>query len=412
MNLDFLLISENIEISRQRLGIIIVLLVPTLSWFLILQMYIYELMKNLSGTQYWINFNLILFYGFGILSAILGSTITKKISRMKLIIIWIFLGVFTTASSVIFHGVAISWVISIMLGFSFGLGFPIAQSYLASYTAINERARVAGIIILLTLILLFLSRTLIAILGLNLTDVVFFLVLLKLSSLFALKYDHTKIENVLQKSWFSVLSDKEFLYYIVPWFMFCVASALRASWSFEQFPDYDYYYFISNILFLICASVFAYLSGIIADYIGRKSPIIISLVLMGISFAVLYFEMNAAILLIFNIFHGIAWGGLLTIYITIPGDLAFNSAKEKYYVVGSAIPLVLYLVFSIIAQILPITLTPQELAPILAIIIISSIIPIMRAIEPLPISKMRYRNMKKYIDKVGELIEEHKEDNL
>jgi MFS family permease len=405
---DFSWLKEDVEISRRKFAAVTILMVCTLAWFLLLQIYFSSIISNVTGENYWVYIDLVLFYGFGAFSAIIGSMISEKISRRKLIGFWIMLATITTASLAFFQGTIISVLCSISLGFSLGLGFPSSESFLADHTTVKDRGRVSGIIIFGALVVMFLAMIVITFLSFDLTFIIFFLAVLRMTSFLALILDSSEREIGKQKPWLSILTYREFAFYILPWMMFNIATGLRGWWSFPDLPEYESVIMMGGILFLVCTAFFGLISGFVADYFGRKYPIISGMILMGVSFAVLGVAVSPEILIIYDIISGIAWGFLLTIYLAIPGDLAFPLSKEKFYALGMVIPFILFLFFSAVPEFYQISISPSELSPFLSMIIFLSIIPILRAKETLPKRKLEERRMKKYVDKVGKLVQESK----
>jgi len=402
------LLTEGVEIPRRKFAATVVLTAGTLAWFFLLQFYFNSIFVNVVGENDWVNFNMVLFYGFGAISAIIGSTISEKISRRKLLASWIMLGALTTALMAVFHGTILSVFFSVLLGFSLGLGFPSSLAFLADCATLKERARVSGTIILVTLVAVFLTMAVMSILSFSITLVIFSLTVLRLSSFLALILEKCEREKGRQKPWSSILTYREFAYYIFPWMMFNIATGLRGWWSIPHLPEYESARLVGSILFIVCAAIFGFMSGIVADYLGRKQPITLGMILMGVSFAMLGVAMSPEILLAYDIVSGMAWGFLLTVYLAVPGDLSFPSSKEKFYALGMVTPFILFLFFSAIPELFIISISPSVLSPFLSIIIFLSIIPILRAEETLPKSKLQERRMKKYVDKVGKLVQESK----
>jgi MFS family permease len=193
-----------------------------------------------------------------------------------------------------------------------------------------------------------------------------------------------------------------------PWLMFNIANGL---YSFVNFPQSDEYLWAStfgNVVHVVGAGLFAFIAGIVADKIGRKQPIMVGLVLLGISYVLLGFAPSWQTLFAYLTLSGVAWGLIMAVYFVIPGDLAFAGSQERFYALGAVIPFILYSSFSSFAKLIPNRPETSTLSPILSIVLFLSVIPLFFVPETLPESKTHERKLKKHIEKVGELIQDSK----
>jgi MFS family permease len=160
----------------------------------------------------------------------------------------------------------------------------------------------------------------------------------------------------------------------------------------------------SAILRPIGIAVIAVISGFLSDKIGRKKLVIIGLVLLGISYALVGYEFNPDTFFIQRILSGLAWGILIVIYTTIPGDLASSSSAEKYYTFGMIIPFILYTSINGLWRFINFTPRLDLFSTILSMVLFLSVIPILYAAESLSESKIQEFKLKSYTKKVGEVI--------
>ena len=100
---------------------------------------------------------------------------------------------------------------------------------------------------------------------------------------------------------------------------------------------------IGVMLHYLTWAVFGLVSGIMADRLGRRQPIMIGLVSLGVSFAILGIVTNPVAYVLYQVLSGVAWGFLFTVYITVLGDLASYGSKEKFYAMGAIMPIILTL---------------------------------------------------------------------
>jgi len=111
-------------------------------------------------------------------------------------------------------------------------------------------------------------------------------------------------------------------------------------------------------------------------------------------------------MLIYYITYGVAWGFLFTLYLAVPGDLSYSGSKEKFYALGTMMPLIVYMSLSAAPQFLNISVSANILSPILSIILFLSVIPVFRATETLPENMIRERKLKEHIQKMQKLVQE------
>ena len=105
---------------------------------------------------------------------------------------------------------------------------------------------------------------------------------------------------------------------------------------------------------------------------------------------------------------GIAWGFLIAIYITIPGDLAGSGSKEKYYALITIIPLIINMGIPELSDFFEISAPANVLSPIFSITIFLSVIPVLYATETLPQTKIRERKLREHVKRVGKIVQESK----
>jgi MFS family permease len=200
---------------------------------------------------------------------------------------------------------------------------------------------------------------------------------------------------------------KEFFYYLFPWMIFVVASGL--AWNlFSQNEAYLSAVSMGTVFRYAFIAIFGFVWGVVADRVGRKQPIIIGLIILGVSFALLAFTMSEVSVLLYLSASGIAWGAFLTIYLIIPGDLSPFGSREKFYALMTILPLIILFTLPLIDTASITNFSPSSFSQILSILLFISIIPVLRARETLQESKIRTRKMKEYTEKIGKIIQESK----
>jgi MFS family permease len=132
------------------------------------------------------------------------------------------------------------------------------------------------------------------------------------------------------------------------------------------------------------------------------------MVMLGVSFALLGLATSPLSVLVYYTISGIAWGFLMVVYLAVPGDLALPGSKEKFYALGITIPLIIYMGLPAISEFLNVGVPANALSSVLSIIIFVSVIPVLRAAETLPESKVRERKMREHVREVGKLLQKSK----
>jgi len=88
----------------------------------------------------------------------------------------------------------------------------------------------------------------------------------------------------------------------------------------------------------------------------------------------------------------------MVVYLSVPGDLANQGPKEKFYALGIIIPVLIYMGIPAVSEFLDIGVPASALSSVLSIILFLSVIPIFRAKETLPETKKRAREISDYLD--------------
>ena len=374
------------------------------NWFFLLSVYFVDLFVQVTANPFWVTIGQVLFIGTGILSAILGSLISDKIDRRRFLWSWIALGVISTALLALFQGILFSVLSSILLGLSLGLGLPSSLAFLADFTAVEERGRTAGTSILITFIMAFLAIAIANILHSTLLVIVLLLIVVRSTSFLSFVLEKSETKRVEYKSRLPKPDYKELSFYLFPWIMFVIASVI-ASNLIPTTEELQWAVSTGTVIRYAFIALFGFIWGIVADHNGRKQPIIIGLVVLGISFALLSISISTFSVIAYLALSGVAWGSFLTIYLVIPGDLSIPHHREKFYALGTISPLIIMFSLLLFLTATP-RISPIPFSQILMMIVILSIIPVWRAKETLLESKIQERKMKEYAERLGKSIQE------
>ena len=408
-SLKLRILTQGVVSSSRRLMAATLIASGALAWFFLISVYLVNILTIIAPSPFWALTGQVLFVATGILSAILGGLVSQKIDRRKFLWSWIGLGVISTALLALCQGIVFSVVVSILLGLSLGLGLPSSLAFLADLTVIEERGRIAGSSILVTFIMAFLAMTIASILNSTLLVIVLLLIAIRSTSFFALVLEKTETTKTENETRLPKPDYKELSFYLFPWIMFVIASIV-ASNLIPSAEEFQWAITLGNLLRYAFIALFGFAWGVVADRNGRKQPVIIGLVLLGISFGLLGVSMEPISVFVYLALSGVAWASFLTIYLVIPGDLAIPYYREKSYALGTISPLIIMFSLVLLLSAAP-PISSFSVSQILMIIIFLSIIPVWRAEETLPESKIRKRRMKERLEKLGKLIEESEKTN-
>ena len=353
-----------------------------------------------------------LVYGLAIFWSITISFIGSRISRRKLLFTSIILGVISTALLSLVQETFFASIVSVLLGTSLGLGLPSSMALVADYTIVDNRGRVSGIIILGTFIITFISMAIIRMLNLDGLSLIPILVVVRSISLVSLVIDKLSkpLTTSLKETRLPATTYREFIFYLCPWVMFTIASALARSLIVNVIVDdravSSAYELGTNLRWGFIA-LFGLTAGFIADRFGRKLPIIFGLATFGVGYILLGFSMSEITIIIYYALSGITWGLFFVIFLVIPGDLSIPRLREKFYALGYILPLTGILALSVIpVPNISDLLDTNLIAQILGICLFLSMYPVFRAKETLTEKKIREREMKEHAKRIGKLIHE------
>jgi len=403
-------VKPNVLLQRDFLPVFIII-VNAFSWYFPLYLFFQSIVGKFEVESTF------LLVAFGVqcvatvVSAIGGTALIKKFpSRDAFLSVWMFVGIVASILMITLEtfNMAYILVVSFLLGISLGLGFPSCLAYFGDYSTEENRGRLAGITFFASCLCMFFIGLLLSFS----TLVVGALILaawrgigLFLFRLTRSKQEYSK-ETMVEISYGSVLLDRSFLLYLVPWIMFCLI-------NFLGYPVLTIFFGEDFALFMTIAefgigSFAALIGGWFADSIGRKRVIIFGFIVLGIGYAVLgLFPNHVLSWYLYLILDGVAWGTFsLMFYMVIWAELAGNRIKEKYYLIG-----VLPFLISSYIQIL---FTPYaELIPISAAFSLASfflflaVLPLMYAPETLPKKVIEQKRLGKYLKDVRKIKAKH-----
>ena len=402
-------LTKGMTIPRRKLLAVVLLFSSSFAWFFVFYRELDVMASpNVAPESFWIDAGLMSLLVSIVISALLGSYISGKVNRRRLVLLWLIVGVLVTIPILLLQGDEFLVIWGAIAGLSFGIGFPSCLAYLAESTAPDERGRVAGIAVLVTFILLIFSMLLIDGLGLKSTGILLLTLGIKSIGFLSFKLDSIGEVRKEAKPWRAILGYRDFNRYFLAFVLFMVAAGLVSLvWQgIATGPDYIEVERTALLLRYLGLIVFATIAGVMADRIGRKKPIIAGLVMLGAAYAIVVLLTTPEIYFVNLLLSGFAWGIIIVVYLVVPGDLAFLGSTERFYTVGWVLPLILYTGIQGVGRFVDFPIRTEIFSMILTMVLFVAIIPLLSAVETLSESKIRETELRKHAEKVSKLIQE------
>jgi len=399
------------QIGGRKLFVAAILFCTTLAWFYIFHTYLLDLMLNNAGNNaVYVSVGKLLFYGAAVVSGIVGSLISERTERKRFLWFWLTLSFLSTISLTIPLGLEFSLLISILLGTSFGLGFPTCQALLTENTRVDSRGRIAGVVIFISFVVVVTILLLATPLKLGITELLMVCAGLNATGFLALSIAPIEREKGPKKSWGYILTSKSFASYAIPWLIFNIANGLL---SFGKLSTDIQSVAVTGTALEFLATIFTALAaGFLADRNGRKQPMLAGLVMLGIGYVFFGIVATPESYLVYLLVEGIAWGLIAVVYMqVILGDISSQTgSKERFYALGGImIPFLTRTAFSVGQELSGLSVPANSLSTVLSIMTFLSVIPLIRVPETLPEAKIGERKLKEHIEKLGKIIQESEE---
>jgi len=344
-------------------------------------------------------------------SAVIGSLLVSRYSKkQRFLTYWMIAGVFLSLAPLFLSLSTVGGLIAVsaIFGSYFGLGMPATMGFFASSTTTENRGRTGGI----TFLAIGLAFFAIGNLGFESTIVasaVLAGIRLAGLALFFLLGSKEDIPVRQSKSTYrSILRERSFVLYLVPWVMFNVVDYLTISVMNTFITDINFIR-MSSVFENGLMAVFAVLTGFLVDIKGRKRLAIFGFAFLGIGYATLGILQNSGWLL-YTISDGIAWGSFNVLFLFVLwGDIAQGKDSEKFYVLG-ALPYLLsnlmYLVFDPIAKSL---IKSSQIFTFASFFLFLAVLPLVIAPETLSEKVMKELELKTYLEKAKKIAEKAQE---
>lgn len=405
---------EELGISKKDFFIVFDLLLNAFIWYYMTLSTINNISSNLAFTDLQTLIVLAVYYVAITGSSIAGSILSDKIARLHFLYLWMIFGAATSLLPIMFNNISIIHflITCVLWGVSFGVGMPSCLAYFADCSLVENRGRVGGTIFLITMINFLPVAIFFGSLRFNMTANYMILMIWRVLGLivFFLLKPEEKFSPEVRKhiSFASVFQNRNFVLYFIPWLMFCLVE------RFEEYVVIDYlktffeaegFYIFVQMTGLTIGSLFAFIGGVLSDWVGRKRIVILGFIALGLAYATI--GIAPTILFswyLYAIVDGIAWGLFFVSFILILwGDLSQLGAKEKYYVIGN-IPFFLTGIMQLVSA--PYVKIPASSAFSLAsFFLFVAVLPLMYASETLPEKKIELRRLRKYAEKAKKVKE-------
>jgi len=396
MRINELFISR---INWKRFAPAFIILLNTFVWYSLGYPMLSNTLDNLSvsGAE-----KLVLFamYFIGVASsAILGASFLRR-KRETSLLFWMLAGVLMTllAITIPYNTALTNSLITFFLGASLGIGLPSCLAYFADVVSIEIRGSCAGITWCIVGVFTLILALLVSSLDFSLSfmalaiwrglGVLFFFLGAKMAG---------KVQEAQNPvAYRSILRKRDVMLYLIPWITFSLV-------NFTETPMFETLfgssYFLVNFVEFALIGCSALVGGILADVVGRKRVIITGFVMLGIGYAVLSF--SSGILFsryLYVLCDGIAGGMFFPLFLAaLWGDLAQNSRKEKYYVVGG-LPFLLASFLEVIIKPYVEFMGLASAFSLASFFLFIAVLPLIYAPETLPEKRIREIELKAYLE--------------
>jgi len=355
----------------------------------------------------------VLHFGGIAVSALIGASIVKRNKdRSSFMLFWLVFGTIVSFIPIFLSLKEISNILllSPLLGVSLGLGMPCCMGWFSENVGVEKRGRISGITFLLSVLIM-------VVLGIVVDgDIGLQTITLSLLRLFGLALflaffltspQKQKLNENQAITYKSLLNNKQFLLYLIPWTLFSLITYLTVPLQNNIIQSMQ-----ANSINVLSAqslqgieniflAFFAVIGGFLADIVGRKRMSIIGFALLGLGYSFLgIYPYNPLSWYFYTVVDGVALGILFVIFImTIWADISHGSPSEKYYAVGVLPFFISYLLTLTVANEIVKTIPANSIFSFTAIFLFLAVLPLVYAPETLPEKTMNDRDLKNYAEK-------------
>ena len=388
--------------SRRQLFVVFFLVFNAFTWYYM----VLRIMESVSGNSVLTSTFQVVFHVAAIGSSLAGAVLSVGVRRTYLIYFWMAIGAVSSLMLASAYSATVGQlsIIFVVLGISFGLGMPSCLAYLADNTSVDNRGRTSALVFLLInlsaplLMILFASYDVsVNALILAAWKGVGFLVLVALRPI-----EGRSLEPERRVSFLSVLRDRSFALYLIPWSMFCIVDALETG-LLLGFLTSDFYE-LTLMISPVIASFSILAGGWLSDRIGRKRVVTYGFVSLGVAYAIIGMAPLVPLawyvyLVIDAVAAGILW---ITFLMILWGDLSPRGGAEKYYVIGS-LPFFVNALVSLPVVTVAGSLPSTAAFSLASFLLFLAVLPLMYAPETLPQKKIELQRIRGYVEQAKKL---------
>lgn len=394
-----------------------VLILDSLVWFTLLHQTLSNLVDNMALTSTENMFLHGVYYAGIAVAAVPGALVSIR-KRENYLFAWMLFGSLMTAlpAIIISKQIYVNALILGLAGASVGFGLPSCLAYFADSTAVENRGTYGGIAwsavgfsvlgFALGISSLGLStfQTLLALAVWRAAGLPIFFILSKLRE--------TTEQSPSRPSYGAILRRRDVALYLLPWIMFSIINFAEVPIVDKglnvSFAENRWVIDLIGFIEFAISGIFAAVGGLVADQVGRKRVVITGFVILGIEYAVLsLFSEIPASWYVYTVCDGIAWGMFASVFfMTLWGDLAQTSQKDKFYVLGG--------LSYLLASFIPVLVNPfaQGIETTTAFSIASfflfiAVLPLVYAPETLPEKKILERELRDYVERAKKAKEKY-----
>ncbi|MBE0633600.1 MFS transporter, partial [Candidatus Bathyarchaeota archaeon] len=319
------------------MGVLILLYVITFTYNYIYHKLLLDKLLSLYYEKFEFDLGQAIFYLFYGISILIGSVLSNKINRKRLLQAWIYSGIIINILLMTLHSRSNLYLLLSLTAFSIGFGLPSCFSYLVESTSFENRGRGSSIVQFLIFVSVFGLIAAATVLDLSLNQVIMLGIIIRVATLIPLHMD--SFDRVIQASqpWGKVLGSKQTLLFLIPWVLISLNNGVLIFFdhSLPSSPEFEGVLTQGSYIMFIGISVFGLISGFMADRSGRKQPLILGAMALGISYALVGISTTPFNLMLMMILSGAGWGFVTVILQWVVfGDLAPKGSEEKYYVLA------------------------------------------------------------------------------
>jgi len=343
---------------------------------------------------------------------IIGSISFERIKENFYIPVWVLLAMISSMTLLLFgvNKPETKALYLLFAGASVGIGIPSCLAFFADNTSTENRGHTGAIIFFftsLTFVVLAIMANMLRTQNFMLFSFFWALLSLMLVLIVRVKKKPTEKSKVDLRS---VISNKQFLLYFIPWVVFCFIDAFEAPilqhYVAEKFGN-DFI----DFLLLIETSVTAFvilIAGFLIDYYGRRKMLLYGFITLGIAHAIIGIaHWNIFSWYLYALIDGLALGVFIVTFVfTVWGDLSPRGSREKYYAIGSLPFFVIVYVQKIIAPYI-LQIPIYAAFSFASFFLFLAVWPLFNAPETLPEKKIKERELKKYIEKAKKIREKY-----